>query len=161
MNAIDWPQLPDMGVYLTWPELGIEAIHPDDRELAESLIPSDRVFRRVSFDGEYYRVEYHEKSFRIRPTLWLQVSDEGLRIGNQVEVLGAFLQAEPMIATISEMHYSQTRGAIQYTLDHHEMPFPRPFLADELRLLTTHETLKPSDADSPPPKVEESGTKIE
>ncbi len=151
-SSIDWPPLPDMGVYFAWPAQGIEAIHPDDRQVAEQLIPSDRVLHRVAFDGTYYTLQYGEQSFRIRPSLWLQIADEGFRIGDRVEVAGRMMQAEPMIATISEMHYSQDKGAIEYTLDHHEMPLPKCFLAEELVQLTHHEHLRPRDFDAPIPK---------
>lgn len=152
MTGIDWPLLPDSGVYLTWPDAGIEAIHPDDRALAEQLIPSDRVFRRVAFDGEYYTVEYGQRSFRIRPSLWLQVPEEGFQIGDRVEVPSRMMQADPMIAVITEMRYSQTRGVILYTLLHNDMPFPREFSAEELLQLTQHAHLTPSDFVFPVPK---------
>jgi hypothetical protein len=152
MNAIDWPQLPDFGVFLTWPEGGLEAIHPDDREVAQGLIPSDRVMRRTSFENGYYTVQYGEISFRIQPSLWLQVSDEGFQIGDRVEVPSRMMQAEPMIAVISEMRFSQARNAILYTLYHHEMPFPRSFTAAELHQLSHHEHLKPGDIAFPIPR---------
>jgi hypothetical protein len=151
MTGIEWPPLPDMGVYLNWPEAGLEAIHPDDRELAQELIPSDRVFRRTSFDGIYYTVEYGNASFRIKPSLWLQLADEGFHIGDRVEVPSRMMQADPMIAVIAEMRYSAAQGAILYTLLHNEMPFPRGFTAPELLQLTQHAHLLPSDFPFPVP----------
>ena len=48
------PSIPDCGAYLVWPCEGMDWIHPEDVEQAEKWIPSTRVFRRRSFDSEYY-----------------------------------------------------------------------------------------------------------
>jgi hypothetical protein len=152
MTGIDWPPLPDMGVYLTWPEKGLDAIHPNDRVLAEQLIPSDRVFLRTAFDGAYYTVEYGKQSIRIQPSLWLQVKDEGFRIGDQVEVPSRMMQNDPMIAVILEMRYSQENGIIHYLLLHNEMPVEHPFTAEDLIQLKPHVKLQPRDYQPPTPK---------
>ncbi len=152
MTGIGWPTLPDMGVYQNWPESGLEAIHPDDRQIAEQLIPSDRVFRRTAFDGTYYTVEYGDVSFRIKPSLWLQIADEGFRIGDRVEVPSRMMQADPMIAVITEMRYAQSQGVILYTLLHNEMPFPKEFTASDLLQLTHHVHLLPAEFPYPVPQ---------
>jgi hypothetical protein len=152
MTGIHWPPLPDMGVYLTWPEKGLDAIHPDDRTLAEELIPSDRVFLRTAFDGTYYTVEYGNQTVRIKPSLWLQVKDEGFRIGDQVEVPSRMMQNDPMIAVILEMRFSQDKGIIHYTLHHNEMPVEYPFAAEDLIQLKPHIKLQPRDYQPPAPK---------
>jgi hypothetical protein len=154
MQGIEWPPLPDMGVYSTWPDLGLEAIHPDDRDVAQRLIPSDRVLVRTAFDGTYYTVEYGVQRFRIKPSLWLQVRDEGFRIGDQVEVPSRMMQADPMIAVIIDMRYSQERGGIRYSLLHSEMPLSHEFLADELIQLKPHVHLLEPDFQAPVPKYE-------
>lgn len=154
MQGIMWPPLPDMGVYLTWPEDGLEAIHPEDRGIAEGLIPSNRVFRRTAFDGVYYTVEYGEASFRIKPSLWLQVQDEGLRIGDQVEVPSRMMQAEPMIAVIIDMRYSQDQGCIHYGILHNDMPISHDFKVDELLPLKQHVQLQQPDFEAPVPKYD-------
>jgi hypothetical protein len=152
MQGIEWPPLPDMGVYLMWPEKGLEAIHPDDRAVAERLIPSDRVFIRTDFDGTYYKVEYGDQSLRIMPSLWLQVHDEGFRIGDRVEVPSRMMQSDPMIAKIVEMRYNQDRGVIGYRLLHNEMPLEHEFVADELIQLKPHLHLLEPDFEAPIPK---------
>lgn len=152
MTGIEWPPLPDMGVYLTWPEKGLDAIHPEDRALAEEFLPSDRVFLRTAFDGTYYRIEYGDHAIRIKPSLWLQVKDEGFRIGDQVEVPSRMMQNDPMIAVILEMRYSQERGAIGYRLLHSEMPLDHIFRAEDMMPLTEHIQLQPPDFQAPTPK---------
>lgn len=149
---IDWPTVPDLGVFLAWPELGIDAFHPEDIELGQRLIPSDRVFVRTGFDGTYYRIEYGEFKLRIRPSMWLAVRDEGFRIGESVEVVGRFLQNDPCIATIQEMRYATSKGVIQYTLRHADMALTKPFLATDLVGFAKHEPLRPRDEPAPVPK---------
>ena len=61
-----WPDMPDCGVYLAWPDDGTQWIHPDDIELATQWIPSNRVLRRHSYDGEYYRLQYGEQKIRVK-----------------------------------------------------------------------------------------------
>lgn len=151
-KGIQWPLLPDMGVYLTWPEQGLLAIHPDDRAIAEELIPSDRVFRRTAFDGTYYTAEFGDRTIRIKPSLWLQVKDEGLKIGDQVEVPSRMMQADPLIGVIIDMRYCQDQSCIRYGLLHGDMPLDYTFLADELILLTSHTHLQPPDFQAPIPK---------
>ena len=84
-SMINWPELPDCGVYLFWPEEGTDWIHPDDLSIVQGWIPSTRVFRRHSYDGVYYRLQYGVDVLRVKPTLWLKVADEGFWIGDQVD----------------------------------------------------------------------------
>ena len=149
---IDWPTVPDLGVFLSWPELGGVAFHPDELELGQRLIPSDRVFVRTGFDGTYYRIEYGEHQLRIRPSMWLAVRDEGFRIGETVEIVGRLLQNDPCIATIQEMRYALSKGGIQYTLRHADMPLTKPFIAADLVGFAKHEPLRPRDEPAPVPK---------
>jgi hypothetical protein len=149
---IDWPTLPDMGVFQAWPALGMHAFHPDDLDAAQRLIPSDRVFQRTHFDGTYYLIEYGKLSIRIKPSMWLAVADEGLRIGDRVEVVSRMLQNDPCIATIVEMRYAASQGAILYTLKQSELPNPRPFVAADLISLSAHEPLRPRDTPAPLPR---------
>lgn len=134
--SIVWPELPDCGVYLTWPQAGVEWIHPDDVSLAEELIPSGRVFRRVTFDGTYYRLEYGHHVLRVKPSMWSKVHDDGLWIGDQVEIKGDFLTNEPSIAVIIEARFDPSTGTIAYTLIQRDMTLDKPYHADELRCLT-------------------------
>ena len=133
---IAWPELPDCGVYLTWPQSGVDWIHPEDVTVAEELIPSGRVFRRVAFDGTYYRLEYGDRVLRVKPTLWSKVPDEGFWIGDQVEIKGDFLTNEPSIAMVTEARYDAATGMISYTLVQRDMLLDKHYHASELRCLT-------------------------
>lgn len=139
---IDWPELPDCGVYLQWPEEGTDWIHPEDVELVRSWIPSNRIFFRYGFDGTYYQLSYGERTVRVKPTLWLKLEDDGLRIGDSVEVLSVNLEREPMVATILTKRYEVETQKIGYTLLHRELPLDRTYYADELRLLTLRHELR-------------------
>ena len=85
---INWPPLPDYGVYSVWPQEGIEAFHPEDRSKVEGWVPSEHVFERTAFDGEYYHVRIPNViTLRVKPVLWLPVDFEGFRVGDQVEAV--------------------------------------------------------------------------
>ncbi len=130
---INWPQLPDYGVYSVWPQEGIEAFHPEDRSKVEDWVPSEHIFERTEFDGEYYHVRIPNViTLRVKPILWLPVSFEGLRVGDQVEVLANNLQNDPMIATIIAMRYSTVRKVIEYSIEHLGMQIEKSFVASEL-----------------------------
>ena len=150
---LNGPILPDFGIYHVWPERGIEAFHPEDRDKIDGWIPSDRVFERFEFDGKYYHVRYSDHvTLRIVPTLWLEVPDEGLRLGDQVEVLSNNMENEPMVARIVEMRFSQVQNAIQYTLEHNEMRIEKPYFSHQFVRLTQREHLRPRDQPAPKPK---------
>jgi len=150
---IDWPTLPDFGIYHIWPEQGVEAFHPEDREKIHGWIPSDHVFERFEFDGQYYHVRYSDRvTFRIKPTLWLEISDEGHRLGDQVEVLGNNMQNDPIVANIVEMRFSQVHKAIEYTLEQSDMRIDKAYLAHEFVRLTQREHLRERDVPAPMPK---------
>jgi hypothetical protein len=147
------PILPDFGIYHIWPQEGIESFHPEDRDKIDGWVPSDHVVERFKYDGEYYHVRYGERvTFRIKPVLWLEIPDEGLRLGDQVEVLSNNMQNDPMIAQIIEMRYSQVHNAIEYTLESNEMPIEKGYLAHEFVRLTQREQLRPRDEPAPKPK---------
>jgi hypothetical protein len=146
-----WPSMPDCGAYLVWPSEGMDWIHPEDVEQAEKWIPSSRVFRRDSFDGEYYRLWYGEQSIRVKPTMWRRVDDEGFSVGEQVEVLSHFFENEPTIGVISEIRFEKSSNRIVYTIESREMPIPRPFVASDLVSLTKREKLDARYLDQQPP----------
>ncbi len=158
--GIIWPELPDCGVYLTWPQAGVEWIHPEDIHLAEELIPSGRVFRRVSFDGTYYRLEYGDRVLRVKPTMWSKVHEEGFWIGDQVEIKGDFLTNEPSIAAITEARFDAATGMIAYTLIQRDMMLDKNLHADELRCLTKRPEKLAARSDFtvlPPEKLSDDG----
>ncbi len=137
-----WPQMPDCGVYLVWPQDGLEWIHPDDVALVEAWIPSSRVFRRHSFDGEYYRLQYGDQTVRAKPTMWRRIDDEGFSVGDRVEILSNFHENEPGLGIIKEMRFEKSSSRILYSLESREMPLPRCFVAADLVPLTRRPQLK-------------------
>lgn len=144
-QVIEWPELPDWGAYLQWPEAGTQWIHPDDVDLVQRLIPSNRVFLRSGFDGMYYLLSYGEFKLRVKPTLWTKLEDDGFRIGDMVEVDGVDHERESMIATIGEKRFNVETHTIGYTLIHRELPIDRIYLAAELKSLMHRVELRQSD----------------
>ena len=140
-----WPQMPDCGAYLVWPCEGQDWIHPDDVAQVNQWIPSSRVFRRHSFDGEYYRLQYGEHSVRVKPTMWRRVDDEGFSVGDRVEVLSHFQENEPCLGVIVEIRFEKSSGRILYSIESRELPLPRPFVATDLVQLTRRPQLRERD----------------
>jgi hypothetical protein len=147
------PELPDYGIYLNWPQPGTDWIHPDDVTLVESLIPSDRVFCRESFDGTHYHLRYGEIRFRVLPSLWRTVRGERFHLGDHVEILSRNDQNMPGIGVISEIRFAQEQQRIQYTVLQREFPLPTHFLAEDLVNLTSHEQLDAPRTEHPPQRL--------
>lgn len=155
---MQWPQLPDYGCFLRWPENGQGFIHPDDVPIVTRMIPSPRVLKRLSFDGTYYHYSYGQLRFRLRPAMWLPVRSEGIEIGDQVETKGVGLEREQFVATVWGMYYVQRKGCILYRLRRVDQVVPKLFAGEHLRCLTEKTSLKPSTSryrqpapDSPAP----------
>lgn len=137
-----WPEMPDCGVYLAWPCDGTDWIHPDDVVIVENWIPSSRVFRRHSFDGEYYRLQYGEQTVRVKPTMWRRVDDEGFSVGERVEILSHFQENDPGLGIIKEMRFEKSSNRVHYWIESRELPLPRPFVASDLVSLTARPQLR-------------------
>jgi hypothetical protein len=143
-----WPEMPDCGVYLVWPCDGNGWIHPDDVAQVEKWIPSTRVFRRHSFDGEYYRLQYGDQDVRVMPTMWRRVDDEGFSVGDRIEVLSHFQENDPGLGVISEIRFDKSSNRILYTIESRELPLPRPFFATDFVPLTPRHPLRERDSET-------------
>lgn len=138
------PPLPDYGVFLRTPADGHDWFHPEDEPLIRGLIPSNRVFCRYHFDGEFYHFRYGSTQFRLRPCLWLPVAGEGIDIGDQVETIGVGMQVELFVSEVVGMHFSQRDRRILYQLASHPIS-DRMFTHDQLRLLADKSELRPAN----------------
>tara|TARA_R110002049_G_scaffold72490_6_gene187368 strand:- start:49713 stop:50201 length:489 start_codon:yes stop_codon:yes gene_type:complete len=146
------PPLPDYGCIARWPQDGQGFIHPDDVAIANKLIPSERILRRDHFDGTYYHVRYGRFRVRLKPCLWLPVTDEGIDIGDQVETIGVGMERELFVAEVAGMYYVRRKGRILYRLAKNGKLVPRLYLHEQMRLLTDKSKLSPSDVEYPTPK---------
>ncbi len=144
------PELPDWGAYLRWPSNGDEWIHPQDVELVRRLIPSRRVFRRSQWDGEFYHLHYGEKSFRVRPSMWVRVPDIDLDVGQQVELLSCQQRNDPGIYRIADIYFVPASGEIEYGLQSEELRLKRKFHRDDLRPLHVKHHLRSGYYEHPP-----------
>ena len=149
---MQWPILPDYGCILRWPSDGVEFIHPEDREVALRCFPSERVFRREKFDGEYYHYRYGEVSFRLKPVMWLKVREEGIDVGDQVETIGLGLERERFVAQVWGIYYLRRKGRIVYRLKRGDQQFANLYTSDELKLLTDKSKVEAREGMHPPPK---------
>jgi hypothetical protein len=132
----DLKRPPFQVVLLRWPRDGDDWIHPDDRQLAHSLLPSDRVFRCEDTEGPYNVLTYGHRLLRIEPVLWQEVPDEGLRIGDQVEVLSRWGKNWPRIAVIQEIRWREGQRKISYQVRERTRDIPTLYAAEDLKLLS-------------------------
>jgi hypothetical protein len=112
----------------------VDWIHPEDVEAVKRVIPSRRIFRREDIDMEFAMISYADLQLRVRPTMWLEVIDEGYWVGDLVEVKSGLGRRDPMIATIREIHWDPDSGRIQYYLQSGERePMHTPFHIEDFQ----------------------------
>lgn len=157
---MQWPQFPDFGCFLRWPENGQSFIHPDDIGTVTRLIPSPRVLQRHAFDGTHYHYRYGKLRFRLRPAMWLPVRSEGIEIGDQVETKGLGLERDRFVATIWGMYYVQRKGCILYRLRRGEQIVTKLYPRDQLRVLTNKATVRPPTTKYRAPKWDGRGEPV-
>jgi hypothetical protein len=107
---------PRYGYFPRWPEDGNDWVHPEDVDLARSIVPSGRVFRRDGTSGRYAVLHYGEVRLRVLPALWQEVLPEGLEIGDFVEVLSRGMLNEARTGVIREVLWDEDAQAIRYQL---------------------------------------------
>ncbi|TWU49721.1 hypothetical protein [Rubripirellula reticaptiva] len=157
---MQWPVLPDYGCIPRWPVDGDAFIHPDDVAIATKCFPSERVLRRDRFDDVYYHYSYGKIRFRLLPCMWLKVKPDGIDIGDEVETIGVGMERELFVGVVWGMHYVRRKGRILYRLRRGDNVIPRLYSADQLRLLTAKETVRPGEIGHPEPKWSGQGETI-
>ncbi len=131
--------LPKHGFCL-WPEDGDDWIHPNDLDIARSLIPSKRIFRKenctdpILLNLGYVEYSYGDKSFRGLATLWHEVASEGYEIGDTVELKSGYGKLRPIIADIVGMFWNRHEQAIEYELNKNGVPQPNRYQSQHFRL---------------------------
>ncbi len=134
---------PIYGVFRWWPENGEGWIHPFDVGMVRQLVPSNRVFRREDHNDEYVRVIYGGISFRIRPTLWLQVEYEGLDIGDYVEVKSRMGKTVPFVGRVRDLRWNNRYKRIEYLLHRSSQTQDRAYRVHELTLIASINSTQP------------------
>lgn len=107
---------PKYGHYPWWPEDGDDWVHSEDVELARSLIPSPRVFRRDGTTGPLVVLHYGDVRLRVRRTLWQEVESEGFEMGDVVEVRSRGMHNEPRTGVVAEMLWDEHEGELRYQI---------------------------------------------
>jgi hypothetical protein len=124
---------PKYGYFPWWPEDGNDWVHPNDVDLARSMIPSGRVFRRDGTDGQYVLLHFGDVTLRVRRTLWQEVPFEGFELGEWVEVLSRGMRNEPRTGQIREMLWDERARGIRYMIAENGVPIEQPYSRDDLR----------------------------
>ncbi|WP_442482690.1 DUF6960 family protein [Aeoliella sp. SH292] len=130
---------PKYGYYPWWPEdespSGNDWIHPEDVELARSVIPSPRVWRRDGRQGDYVVLTYGKLLLRLQQLMWRELRWEGFDIGNLVEVRPQGMKHYHRTGVIREMLWDETTETIQYQLQEldEEIENPQSYSAEDLK----------------------------
>lgn len=136
------PDLPDWGAYLRWPMEGVEWVHPDDLQIAQEMIPSQRVFRRSRWDGEYYWLQYGQTRIRVKPSMWFRVPDVDLEVGQQVELLARQGKNDPGIFRIADIFWDRSRRRVEYTLRRDALELEKRFARADIRPISVKHHLR-------------------
>jgi len=136
----DVNMLPKHGVYFRWPaEDEYEWVHPEDRELIESMIPGSRIFcREVCADeadrkAGYFSIQYGGVKIRVKPAMWLLVDHEGHEVGDRVEVKSNHGKHTPVIGNIHEIEYDPIGRRTIYLITVNEIPLKKKFYKEDFR----------------------------
>ena len=124
---------PKYGFYPWWPEDGDDWVHPEDVNLARSLIPSPRIFKRGGERGEYVTIRYGAAPLRVKRTLWREVPWEGFDMGDRVEVMSRGAVNTWRTGVIREMRWSSRWNKIHYYIDEAGLPIPKAYSREDLR----------------------------
>lgn len=124
---------PKYGHYPWWPEDGDDWVHPEDVELARTMMPSPRVFCRDGKSGEYVDLHYGDLRLRVKPTLWQEVQPEGFEIGDEVEVRSQGLKNEPHTGVIAEMLWDDHAGELRYQISERGKLLETKYASSDLR----------------------------
>ena len=127
------------GVCLWWPDESLSWIHPEDIEIAERLVPGDRIFKRQECpnyaDRElgYSLISYGGDRFRALPAIWLPIQFEGFEIGDFVEIKSRLGRRRAAIGTIKEIRWNRLGQRIAYYVDANTIQSSSPLHAGDLQ----------------------------
>ena len=128
------------GVFFRWPAEGdFEWVHPDDRDLIESMIPGSRIFCReycedaADRDAGYFSIQYGGVKIRVKPAMWLRVDHEGYEVGDRIEVKSNHGKHNPVIGNIREIEYDPIARQTIYFITVNQIPLKKKFHKEDFR----------------------------
>jgi hypothetical protein len=127
------------GVCLSWPDESLGWVHPEDKEIAERLVPGNRIFKRQACrhyaDRElgYSLISYAAEQFRVLPAIWLPIKFEGIEIGDLVEIKSRLGRRRPAIGKIRDIHWNRLAQRIEYFVDANTIQSNTPLKSDDLQ----------------------------
>jgi hypothetical protein len=124
---------PKYGYFPRWPQDGDAWVHPEDVDVARSMIPSGRVFRRDGTAGHYAVLHYGDVRLRVLPALWQEVMPEGLEIGDWVEVVSRGMLNEPRAGAIREVLWDDDSRALRYQIWENGQPIEKLYAREDLQ----------------------------
>ena len=150
---------PKYGFYPWWPQDGDDWVHPEDVELARSVIPSPRIWRREGQTGDFLVLSYGDLKLRVRRTLWREAPHEGFDVGDLVEVLPHGMKNEPCTGEVRDVHWDDHECGVRYLVEAADgTMLERPLEARDLKQV---EAPSPREQARMEPSGEESDLEVE
>ena len=128
-------QNPRYGYFPRWPQDGDAWLHPEDTPRAREVLPSYCIWRRETTTSQYDRMTYGALSLRVLPTMWVEVSGEGIEVNDWVEVKSRLQQNTHRISRVREIQWNHYASAIRYQVECQGMLIANTFCRADLRLL--------------------------
>ena len=150
------PNMPDWGAFLRWPMDGVQWLHADDVDIAKRLLPSQRVFCRRKWDGEFYWLHYGQEVLRVRPAMWTQVPGVDLEVGQRVELLARLGKNDPGVFRIAEVLFDAAMGRVHFMLSRDVLTMERRFVREDLRPVAIKHHLRVGYYKHQPPSLDAS-----
>ena len=108
------------GVCLWWSDEVPAWVHPDDVEIADRLVPGNRIFKRQECGNfadrklGYSLISYGSERIRVLPAIWLPIKFEGFEIGDLVEIKSRLGRRRASIGEIRDIRWNRHAQRIEY-----------------------------------------------
>ena len=138
-NSSELRRHTQFGVCLWWSDELPCWIHPDDMEIAEKLVPGNRIFKRDECSNfadrklGFSQFKYGRENFRALPAIWLPIPYEGFEIGDLAEVKSQLGRHRAMICKIREIRWNRHCRRIEYFIDSRANALSKPVLSGEMQ----------------------------
>ncbi len=126
------------GVMLWWPsdQETKNWVHPDDLETVAQMVPGNRILKRTDIsNSDYAEFAYGATSFRVRPSIWLEVTCAPYEIGDLVETRSQMGRRRAVTARIEERLWNSKSQTALFRLSTNGTPLPQLYPADAFQMV--------------------------
>ncbi|GEM_PF-1591789 len=105
------------GTYLWLETNGPDHIHPDDLDKIKKFVPYGSIFKSDGSEGEYIRIEYGTKTFRVKDTLFRKIAKPEFEIGEEVTILNGSSAGKIGIVRHQTWHFKKQKPLYKLEID--------------------------------------------